>query len=225
VDKLGTLVIRRKQYPPGGSIGPLYTIMLLSSPTERHAPAHRCQGDFALLRTLEELLANAELRLEMLERVRDQGEAMVREVMVPEPMLVKYGLVARPRREPVSRVDRQLRELDQPCAVCARPTPPSERLTMLSGEVVHYDCRPESRNVTDIAGRFLAEAEGRALCHSCLATLLHIGFDEVRKVVGRLRVRTGFSLGTGRCWECGRYRVILGTSLMPELEDGDLPQR
>ncbi len=90
---------------------------------------------------------------------------------------------------------------------------------MLSGDIVHYDCRPESRDVTDIAAHFLADADGRALCHSCLASLLHIGFDEVRKVVGQLRVRTRFRVGTGPCSVCGRNRVILGTSVTPDSED------
>ncbi len=106
MDKLGTLVIRRQHNPLPGSARPVYSIMLLTSPTDRYAPAHRCQGDFALLRALEELLASPELRLDTLERVRDQAEAMVRDVVVPEPILVKYGLAARARREPASRVDR-----------------------------------------------------------------------------------------------------------------------
>jgi hypothetical protein len=226
VDKTGTLVIRRQQTNLAGhSSRPVYTIMLLTSPSERQASAHRCAGDFALLRALEELMVSPELRLETLERVRDQGEAMVRDVVVEEPILAKYGLAPRPRREAVFRVDRHSRVLDQPCAVCSLPTRPIDRLTMLSGEVVHYDCRPESRDITDIAARFLAESDGRAVCHSCLARQLHAAFDEVRKVVGRLRARTGLSVGTGQCSVCGRYRVILGTRATQELEDEDLPQR
>src|SRR5262245_59786870 len=199
--------------------------MFLTSPTERYAPMHRCQGDFALLRALEELLASPELRLETLERVRDQGEAMVREVLVPEAVLVKQGLVARHRREPISRVDRQLRVVDQPCAICSQPTNPRRRLTMLSGEVVHYECRPDAHDVADTAARLLVESEGRTFCHSCLGSVLRISYDETRKVVGQLRTRPGFSLGTGNCSVCGKYRVILGTSGMQDLEGGDPLQR
>jgi hypothetical protein len=216
VDKIGTLVIRRQLDPPGRSSRPLYTITFQTSPTERDAPAYRCHGDFALLRTLEELLASPELRLETLERVRDRGEAVIREVSVPDSVIAKYEFAARPRREALSRFDHQMHVTERPCTVCSLPTTPNDRLTMLSGDVVHYDCRPESRDMTAVAARFLAESEGRMVCHSCLAALLGVSFDEARKVVGQLRARHGLTVDTGRCSVCGKYRVTLGLSVTQE---------
>jgi hypothetical protein len=221
VDKIGTLVIRRQPDAPGRSSLPLYAITFLTSSTERDAPAYRCQGDFALLRSLEDLVASPELRLETLERVRDRGEAIVREVSVPDPVIAKYEFAAKPRREPLSPFDRPAHVTERPCAVCSLPTTSNDRLTMLSGEVVHYDCRPESRDMTAVAARFLTESEGRMVCHSCLAALLGVSFDEARKVVGQLKARHGVSVDTGRCSPCGRYRVTLGLNVTPEqgLED------
>lgn len=213
MDTIWTLVIRRQQGSPGR---PLYTIMLVTSPTERDAPAHRCPGDFALLRALEDLLGSPELRLETLERVRDRGEAIVREVLVPDALLVKYGLGAKPRREPLSRFDRQTHVTERSCAVCSLPTTSNDRLTMLSGDVVHYDCRPESRDMTAVAARFLTDSEDRTICHSCLAALLGVSFDEARKVVRQLRIRHGVGIETGRCSLCGRYRVTLGLNATQE---------
>jgi hypothetical protein len=214
VDKIWTLVVRRQQELPGQ---PLYTIMIVTSLTERDAPAHRCRGDFALLRALEELLASPELRLEILERVRDRGEAIVRDVRVSDLVLAKYGLNAKPRREALSRFERQAHGAERSCAVCSLPTTPNDRLTMLSGEVVHYDCRPESRDMVAVAARFLADSEGRAVCHSCLASLLGASFEEIRKVVGQLRARHGLGLDTGRCSVCGKFRVTFGLNVTPEL--------
>jgi hypothetical protein len=216
VDKIGTLVIRRRQDTPGRSGRPSYTIMFLTSPTERDGPAYRCHGDFALLRSLEELVTSPELRLETLERVRDRGEAIVREVSVPDDVIAKYEFAARPRREPLSRYERETHVTERPCAVCSLPTTASDRLTMLSGEVVHYDCRPESRDMTAVAARFLAESEGRTVCHSCLAASLGVSFDETRKAVGLLRARHGLAVDTGRCSVCGKYRMTLSLSVTQE---------
>jgi hypothetical protein len=221
VEKIGTLVIRRQQ--DGRSSRPLYTIMLVTSPTERDASAHRCQGDFALLRALEDLLASPELRLETLERVRDRGEAIVRELTVTDLVITKYGFAARPRSEPPSRFERPTHVTERPCTVCSSPTTANDRLTMLSGEVVHYDCRPESRDMTAVAVRFLSDSEGRRACHSCLAALLGASFHEARKVVGQLRVRHGVSVDAGRCSVCGKHRVTLGLNVTREQgsEDSD----
>jgi hypothetical protein len=219
VEKSGTLVIRRQERPSTGPTLPVYTLALLSSPSDRDAATYRCHGDLALLRALEELLTLPDLRLETLERVRDRGEAVVREVVVPELLATKYKFGDKTRHE-WNRVERLSPMREQLCAVCSQPTGRTDRLTMLNGEVVHYACRPESRDATEVAHRLLSEASGQGFCHSCLASLLHISFDEARKVVGKLRIRSGFTVGTGQCSVCGRFRFTLGFSVVPEPEPG-----
>jgi hypothetical protein len=82
----------------------------------------------------------------------------------------------------------------------------------LSGEVVHYECRTGSGEILETAARLLLDSPGRALCHTCLAGALHIGFDEARKVVGQLRMRADMIFGTGLCSGCSRHRITLSSS-------------
>jgi hypothetical protein len=167
--------------------------------------SYRCPSDLALLRLLEGLLPSPEQRLRTLEQVRDAHEIAVSNVEVPEFLLTKYGFggergsSARGRHAAV-------------CVVCARPTSPSNRLTTLSGDVVHFECRAGSGEILESAARFLRDSPGRSFCHACLARIFRIGFDETRKVVGRLRVRADMDLGTGQCSACGKHRMILSAS-------------
>jgi hypothetical protein len=156
---------------------------------------------------LEDLLPSPEQRLLTLEQVRAVAEVAVPHVVVPEFLLTKYGFSA----ERGSSV-RGRHAFAPRCAVCSLPTTPSNRLTTLSGEVIHYECRPGAGEILESAARFLHESSGRSFCHTCLAGIFHIDFDEARKVVGQLRVRADMKLGTGQCSVCAKNRITLSAS-------------
>jgi hypothetical protein len=89
--KTGTLVIARAEtLDPRHRRG--YTIVF--SPDGRRRPdlpAHHCDGDEALLKSLEDLVGAAEPRRQLLEGLRDDGEAAL-EVLLSEEQIQRYGL-------------------------------------------------------------------------------------------------------------------------------------
>jgi hypothetical protein len=84
-----------------------------------------------------------------------------------------------------------------------------ERLVFRDGEAIHDECRLQAQDVTDEVARFLDQAEGRALGHTCLSSLFSISFDEARKVVGRLHVRQQYAVAPTGCSACHKLRVVI----------------
>lgn len=205
-DRRGTLLIRCLRSTRSG-VRQSYAVTFTPFDEPTSTSPYRCPSDLSLLRLLEDLLPSPEQRLLALEQVRDAAEITVPHVEVPEFLLTKYGFggergpSVRGRHTPAPR-----------CVVCSLPTTPSNRLTTLTGDVVHFECRPESGEIVETAARFLRESPGRGFCHTCLASIFRIGFDEVRKVVGQLRMRSNMSLGTGQCSACDKHRMILSAS-------------
>jgi len=97
-------------------------------------------------------------------------------------------------------------------AACSLPTTASNRFTTLSGEVFHFECRAGAEDALEAAARILRGSPDRTFCHSCLAGIFNIGFDEVRKLVGQLRIRTDMTLATGLCSVCSKHRITLSAS-------------
>ncbi len=206
MERLGTLLIQRLE-PSRGGPKAVYSLAFLPADTTSNSHTHRCHGDFALLRVLEELLPAPDLRLTALELVRGDGTATLTGVNLSATVILKYGLDGARESGP-SRRGQPGGDV-RPCAVCGRPVPAHDRLTTVSGDVVHYECRPSVADVVEPAARFVAGADGRPFCQTCLAALLHISFEEARKVFGHLRMRMGFRLGTGQCSMCRKFRVTI----------------
>jgi hypothetical protein len=179
-----------------------------SASEEYAAPSpYRCASDFALLRILEDLLPSPELRLRTLEQIRDAHEVAVPNLLVPEPLLTKYGFVA--GRGSAARG----RQPGTPrCAACSLHTTASNRFTTLSGEVFHSECRAGAEDLLEAAARILRRSPERTFCHTCLAGIFNVGFDEVRKLVGQLRIRTDMTLATGLCSVCSKHRITLSAN-------------
>jgi hypothetical protein len=202
----GTIVIRSLRSPRTGARR-TYAVTFSAS-EEYPAPSpYRCASDFALLRILEDLLPSPEQRLRTLEQIRDAQEVAVPNLVVPEPLLAKYGFAA--GRESRAR-GRQV--MAPRCVACSLPTTASNRFTTLSGEVFHSECRAGAEDVLEAATRILRRTPERTFCHTCLAGIFKIGVDDVRKLVGQLRLRTDMTLATGLCSVCSKHRITLSGS-------------
>src|SRR5215475_6687517 len=205
-DRRGTLLIRCLRSPRSG-VRQSYAVTFTPFDEPTSTSPYRCQSDLSLLRLLEDLLPSPEQRLLTLEQVRDSSEVAVPHVEVPEFLLAKYGFGG--ERGPSVRGRHALAPR---CVVCSLPTTRSNRLTTLTGDVVHFECRAGASDIVETAARFLRESPARAFCHTCMVSIFHVSFDEVRKIVGRLRVRAGMHVGTGQCSACDKHRMILSAS-------------
>jgi hypothetical protein len=131
----GTIVIRCLRSPRAGARR-TYAVTFSASDEYPAALPYRCASDFALLRILEDLLPSPEQRLRTLEQVRDAHEVAVPNLVVPEPLLAKYGFSGE-REFPA----RGRQPMAPRCVACSLPTTASNRFTTLSGEVFHFECR------------------------------------------------------------------------------------
>lgn len=159
----------------------------------------RCRSDYALLRVIEELVAAPEARLELLERLRAEGRVSIPRIALTDVQAAKYGLAKLASSQ----------SGDPICPVCSRSVSIDERLIFRDGQAIHDECRLRSRDMTDDVARFLEQTPGRALCHTCLSSLFSVGFDEARKVVGRLHVRQRYAVTPAPCSVCHKLRVAI----------------
>lgn len=57
--------------------------------------------------------------------------------------------------------------------------------------------------------QFLRARPGREYCHTCLATVANIPFEDVQKAVTGLRAMQALKVAVGRCGSCRRSRVTV----------------
>lgn len=187
MERAGTLVISRPAEDKSGNQP--YVVSFHSASVGEGAPSvRRCLGALALLRTLEALISDADVRFHALEQVRDEGHASIDDVVLSDAQVAKYGVGA-PRR--LGRFE----------ATIGRP----ER---------GRQAEPNMRDRTEEVARFLNKNQGRPFCHTCLASSISIEFEDARKVVSALRIRREYGVGTCKCYVCRRHRLTIEASLM-----------
>ena len=163
-----------------GTLGvPIYSLTFISGGTGDLASGRHCRGDLALVRMLEALVADADVRLHTLNQLHDEGRASIQQFVLSEAHAATYGL-RRMGRAGTS-------------AVVGRPSEAQDLERDVAGEIA----------------AFLAESKGRCFCHTCLATLVGIEFEEARNSVYALRIWGDVRVGTARCSACHRHRVAI----------------
>ena len=160
----------------------MYVVTFVATDAE-HAisPGPRCRGDLALVRTLEGLVPDADVRLTALQNVRDRGDAAIEHLVLTEQQAAIFGLA----------------EPGQPDASDA-----------VTGPTDAAQARPP-RDLADDVARFLNTAPGRCICHTCLASFVGAEFEETRKAIYALRVTGYAQVGTARCAACRQHRLTI----------------
>jgi hypothetical protein len=106
------------------------------------------------------------------------------------------------------------RKLVEPiCPMCGAVVQSGEHVVFDGGDLIHIACSTGTAVLNDLDDRLLTALRGSprdGFCHSCLAGRLGAGHDEVRKAVGRLRLRRGAVVTSGRCGGCRQLRVTIG---------------
>src|SRR5262245_41334864 len=137
-DRTGTLGVR------------VYSIKFLSAGTGEPARGWRhCRGDLALVRTLEALVPDPDVRLHALAQLHEGGRAEIQSFVLSEAEAALFGLRRTGRAGPFS-------------AAVGRPSEAQDLERDVAGEIA----------------AFLAESKGQCFCHTCLATLVGIEFEE-----------------------------------------------
>jgi hypothetical protein len=63
--------------------------------------------------------------------------------------------------------------------------------------------------------RFLQANTGSGVCHTCLASLFDVDFDQARKMIGQLRFRPGLKTESGHCSVCRKLKMTIRTTPAP----------
>ena len=156
-----------------------YSITFISGGTPAQDWRH-CRGDLALVRMLEALVSDPEVRLHALEQLHEQGRASIQPFVLSDAQAAIFGLRRTGRAGPFS-------------AAVGRPSEAQDLERDIAGEIA----------------AFLAEPKGRCFCHTCLATQVGIEFEEARKAVYTLRICGNVRVGTARCSVCHRHRLSI----------------
>jgi len=179
MEHAGTLQISHHRT---GTLGVrIYSIRFISpGMSEPERGWRHCRGDLVLLRTLEALVPDPDVRLHALEQLHEQGRAAIQSFVLSEAQAALFGLRRTGRAGPFS-------------AAVGRPSEAQDLERDIAGEIA----------------AFLAESKGQCFCHTCLATLVGIEFEEARKAVYALRVCGNVRVGTARCSVCHRHRLSI----------------
>src|SRR5262245_17709480 len=177
MEHTGTLQL---SYHRTGTLGVrIYSLRFISAGTPAQDWRH-CRGDLALVRTLEALVPDPDVRRHALEQLHDEGRASIQPFVPSEAQAEIFGLRRTGRAGPFS-------------AEVGRPSEAQDLERDVAGEIA----------------AFLGESKGQCFCHTCLATQVGIEFEEARKAVYALRVCGNVRVGTARCSVCHRHRLSI----------------
>jgi len=99
------------------------------------------------------------------------------------------------------------------CPICLKLIEHADLVVFDAGELVHQNCFVQSGGTYALVMEFLRRRAAASFCHSCLATTLHVAYDEVRKAVTALRVDREVVVRVGaECGICRQRRVTVQTT-------------
>jgi hypothetical protein len=112
-------------------------------------------------------------------------------------------------RAAIARANGERATVSLRCGLCQIPIVGGEHVVYDGRALVHGDCH-ERAGVGGAVSDFLNAHSGEAFCHSCLASLVGVRFEAMRKVVWSLRTTPGFRVRPLLCSRCRAARITIG---------------
>lgn len=96
------------------------------------------------------------------------------------------------------------------CPRCLKLVEHADLVVFEAGDLYHQNCFVQNGGAYTLVSAYLHRQKPASFCHSCLATALHISYEETRKIVTALRVDHNFVVLLGaQCAACRRLRVTV----------------